>query len=151
MDLTFPQLSAAPTGGTRIASAIASILLALATLPAHAGTPDPKAVNLRPAYGACVDKSGGQMEAMTACMDAEFAYQDKRLNRVYKRVMATLAEPAKTQLRTEERQWITQKDSSCNSGTDPGQFDEINAYDCKIIATADRAAALEKRTTANKP
>ena len=126
-------------------------LFGMAVLSAQAGTPDPKAVNLRPTYGACVAKSSGQMEAMTACMDTEFAYQDKRLNQIYKRLMSSLTEPAKTRLRTEEREWITHKDASCQGSADPGQFDEINAYDCKIIATADRAAELEKRAPALKP
>lgn len=120
-------------------------------LSAHAEAVDPRASNLRPAYGQCVDRSHGEMAPMTACMDAEFDFQDKRLNRAYKELMSTMAKPAMPQLRAEERHWIAQRDLSCNSGTEPGQFDEINAYDCKIIATADRAANLEKRLHAGYP
>lgn len=124
---------------------LATLIAGATALSANAAVADPKASNLRPAYGQCVDRSHGEMEPMTVCMDDEFNFQDRRLNRVYKKLVSATAEPAKSELRAEERHWITQRDSSCNSGTEPGQFDEINAYDCKIIATADRAADFEKR------
>jgi uncharacterized protein YecT (DUF1311 family) len=47
----------------------------------------PSTAQLRESYASCVKTSGGNMAPMKTCMDDEFAYQDERLNTVYKRLM----------------------------------------------------------------
>jgi Uncharacterized protein conserved in bacteria len=100
---------------------------------------------IRPSYRHCLDATGGVTPDMKACMSAEFDFQDKRLNAVYKRLMATLSGEGKASLRTEEREWIRSKQSKCDEGTEPGQADELVAYDCLVVETANRAAELEAR------
>lgn len=100
---------------------------------------------VRPSYRHCLDGTGGVTSDMKACMTTEFDFQDERLNLLYKRLMATLDGDGKESLRAEEREWIRRKQSKCDEGTEPGQADELVAYDCLVVETAKRAGELEAR------
>lgn len=90
------------------------------------------------------------MAPMQACMDEEFAYQDKRLNAVYKRLMGAIDTGGQSKLRGEERDWLRAKRKACDPGKDPGQFQMIDSYSCEIGYTANRASELEGREKLKK-
>ncbi|WP_254063229.1 lysozyme inhibitor LprI family protein [Rhodanobacter sp. L36] len=99
----------------------------------------------RASYAACVTKAAGVTPDMKQCMGTEYAYQDKRLNRAYKALMATLGKDQQATLRDEERTWITYRDSHCALDPNGGQAAELDAYDCSVEETAKQASALEDR------
>jgi len=82
---------------------------------------------------------------MQECIDAEHEYQDGRLNKVCQAVMAKLSEENKTRLRTEQRQWITNRDERCFYDPQSGQAGRLDAAECRLEMTASRAAEIESR------
>lgn len=102
-------------------------------------------IGLRPTYQQCINATGGVNPDMKDCMSVEFAFQDKRLNTAYKKLMGALGADEKLSLRNEERSWIKHKDATCSAGDEPGQTDEVTAYDCVVTETAKRAQELEQR------
>jgi len=102
-------------------------------------------IGLRPSYQQCINATGGVNPDMKDCMSVEFAFQDKRLNTAYKKLMGALGADEKLSLRNEERSWIKHKDATCSVGDEPGQTDEVTAYDCVVTETAKRAQELEQR------
>lgn len=102
-------------------------------------------LQLRPSYQKCIDASMAATPALLDCSSDEFAYQDKRLNENYKKLMATLAGDARTKLRDEERAWLAEKQKRCSSGDEPGQGDLVVSATCEVTETAKRANELAKR------
>ncbi|MEZ2417459.1 lysozyme inhibitor LprI family protein [Luteibacter sp. RCC_6_2] len=102
-------------------------------------------LKLRASYQHCLDASGGATPGMQDCIDAEFAYQDKRLNAVYKRLMSTASASERIVLRNEERGWIVAKEKRCAVPESPGQGDIIDSASCVVTETAKRATELESR------
>lgn len=82
---------------------------------------------------------------MLDCARDEYAYQDKRLNDIYKRLMSSLSDDRKSALRTEARKWVTHKTSQCKAPLDSGTLSMVTSPDCTVQETARRAAILEKR------
>lgn len=99
----------------------------------------------RASYAACLTEAAGVTPDMKQCMGTEYAYQDKRLNKAYKALMATLDKDQQVKLRNDERTWIAYRDSHCALDPDGGQAAELDAYDCSVEETARQAAALEDR------
>lgn len=101
---------------------------------------------LRDTYYECAASTNGITWDIQACMDAEFDYQDARLNAAYRNLMAKLSEPDKRALRSEERKWISARDSVCSwDAQTEGQAQRIEANVCALKGTAQRAATLEQR------
>ncbi len=99
-------------------------------------------VKIRPTFTQCLKDAGGSTPPTKDCMDDEYSYQDKRLNRTYKQLMASLGKESGQKLRDEERRWIRWRDGRCNK-----QEAELAGYGCEIEMTADRATQLEHRLT----
>lgn len=100
---------------------------------------------LRDSYYECAESNDGATWDMQACVEAEFEYQDARLNTAYRNVMTKLADPQKAGLKNEERKWISDRDSTCSwDAQAEGQAQRIEANICALKMTAERAAALEK-------
>ncbi|HEY0198834.1 MAG TPA: lysozyme inhibitor LprI family protein [Rhodanobacter sp.] len=99
----------------------------------------------RASYAACLAEAAGVTPDMKQCMGTEYAYQDKRLNKAYKALMATLDKGQQAKLRSNEHTWITYRDSHCALDPNGGQAAELDAYDCSVGETAKQANALEKR------
>lgn len=116
---------------------------ATAARPSEGGKPDGSGI--RPSYKACLDKSGGVTVAMRNCADAEYKYQDDRLNRVYRTLHANLNKAAAVQLRNEQRLWIGQRDGECKVDQNGGTAELIVSDDCAVQAAAKRAMELESR------
>lgn len=99
----------------------------------------------RPHYQRCLDASGGVTPAMQDCIDTEYAYQDRRLNQVYRRLIASLPKAEAARLRERQRAWIGQRDRDCDPGAAPGQGQLLGADGCRVRKTAERAAQLHRQ------
>lgn len=101
--------------------------------------------NTRPEYQACVDGTGGETAALQACGDEELAWQDARLNRLYKLVMSKLPEADRTKLRSAQRVWLKQTDQTCAwDASTQGQGQMLDAQSCRLNRTTNRADELQK-------
>ena len=89
------------------------------------------------------------MPDMQECIGTEYDYQDKRLNQVYKALIARLSKTEQIKLRAEERKWIAHRDAYCALPPDAGQGQRLESNGCTMEQTAKRAATLEARTTGN--
>jgi uncharacterized protein YecT (DUF1311 family) len=91
---------------------------------------------------ACLDKSGGVIAAVQACVADEFERQDKRLNTAYKVLLGAVSEKRKTELRDVQRKWIAFLDANCSFYDDPegGTADRLAANECRVTHTALRAS-----------
>ncbi|WP_206410867.1 lysozyme inhibitor LprI family protein [Lysobacter enzymogenes] len=126
-----------------LACVCASACTADARTPAQAQAEAAHAAALRPRYQRCLDASGGVTPAMQDCIDAEYAYQDRRLNQVYRRLIASLPKAGAARLRERQRAWIARRDRDCDPGAAPGQGQLLGADGCRVRKTAERAAQLQ--------
>ncbi|MDQ0571708.1 uncharacterized protein YecT (DUF1311 family) [Variovorax paradoxus] len=85
--------------------------------------------------------------AMQSCMKVEHAYQDKRLNAAYKKLLALLDKDKRGKLRADERIWLAYRKSHCAPDPDAGQADALSSFDCSTLETAKQAATLENRSS----
>lgn len=101
--------------------------------------------NLSKPFTTCMDKSGGVTQAMVECIAAETQWQDARLNKAYKTLMAHLTAERKKQLQAAQRAWLTFRDTNCGFYFDPdgGSLARVSANDCVMTMTANRASELE--------
>ncbi|MGF6494972.1 uncharacterized protein YecT (DUF1311 family) [Luteibacter sp. 621] len=102
-------------------------------------------LKLRPGYQDCLDKAAGVVPAMIRCNDAEYSYQDKRLNAAYKKLVKKAGADARKALVDEERGWIASKERDCAIPSGAGQGDILDATGCSVTYTARRATVLERR------
>lgn len=99
---------------------------------------------LRDSYYDCAASNDGSTWTMQACVAAEFDYQDARLNAAYRNVMAKLSGHKRSELKSEEKQWISERDSVCSwDARVEGQAQRIEANICALKRTAERATQLE--------
>lgn len=70
------------------------------------------ASHYRPAYRDCMDASLANVDAMGACITAEWHYQDQRLNKAYRQLSADITQAARERLRLAERDWINYRDAN---------------------------------------
>ncbi|PKV13571.1 lysozyme inhibitor LprI family protein [Xanthomonas prunicola] len=104
---------------------------------------------LRDSHASCIKLSGGATPDLLDCDSDEYDYQNSRLNRVYRSVIAGLDAAKKQELLSEERAWIGKRDRLCNLNGQlgGGQAEDIEESSCRLNATARRADELEKRQT----
>jgi uncharacterized protein YecT (DUF1311 family) len=96
-------------------------------------------------YAACMDKSAGVTPAMEDCIGEEFELQDRRLNRSYKALMASIPEKRRADLRDAQRKWVAFRDANCGFYYDPegGSAARLASKECVVTLTAHRAHELE--------
>lgn len=116
--------------------------LAIVCIPHAASAREP---GLTKQYTACTDKTSDTTVGMIDCITAETKRQDAQLNKAYKALMADLSPSRKTQLQEAQRAWIKYRDANCSFYYDPdgGTLSRVNASDCVMSATAERARELE--------
>ncbi|WP_431636425.1 lysozyme inhibitor LprI family protein [Dyella sp. KULCS107] len=100
---------------------------------------------VRPAYDACMEQSQGTAPAQQDCADAELTYQDDRLNRAYKALLADLDDLDKRAAIQAQRVWLTFRGKDCGAragrfGSNAGPATESA---CLMESTAYRAQQLE--------
>ena len=95
-------------------------------------------------YQHCLDHSGGVTSDMRACNGQELAYQDRLLNRNYKKAIRVLNREKKKELKTVQRLWIEYRDAKCGFeyGLTGGTMDLANGDGCLVDMTAERAEEL---------
>ncbi len=102
----------------------------------------------------CIDHAGGVTAGTRACVAAEHARWDARLNAAYRTLLASGAHGArvKSRLRESQRRWIAFRDASCEAEGDlaasGGTLAAVLRSDCVLRRTAQRAAELEAATRA---
>lgn len=102
---------------------------------------------VRPAYKACVDGTKGRIADQGDCADDEFTYQDARLNKAYKALMAQLAtdKQAATDAQAAQRAWLAFMPKDCAARAPRFGSDAAPATEsiCRMETTAQRAQQLE--------
>jgi uncharacterized protein YecT (DUF1311 family) len=73
------------------------------------------------------------------CSDREYELQDSRLNALWKDVMGRLSPQRKADLRADQRNWITARDTKC-----VGADDDNDRTDCKTFETIKRIQYLRR-------
>jgi uncharacterized protein YecT (DUF1311 family) len=104
-----------------------------------------RAIGIRSSLDACIKGTGGTTPGIRDCLSGEHDFQDHRLNHIYKKLTGSLSEAERKHLREEERRWITFRDTFCASSPEPGQAQDLEADECLVDQTADRASELESR------
>lgn len=100
---------------------------------------------LRDSYYRCASSSDGSTWDMQACVEAEFEYQDARLNSAYRSLRSRLPRDAQERLRDDERRWVSEKDAACKWDAEAeGQAQRVEANICSLKMTAKRAGQLEQ-------
>jgi uncharacterized protein YecT (DUF1311 family) len=93
----------------------------------------------------CMDKSGGVTSNMVTCIVAENKKQNHRLNKAYKKALATLTIDNKTHLTNVQKTWLKYRDENCNfyANLTGGTMDIVNSNECIMSTNANRAMELE--------
>lgn len=107
---------------------------------------------VRMSYDACIAQTQGFVPKQQDCAEAELAYQDSRLNRAYKALLADLDELDKRAAVDAERAWLAFRDKDCGAragryGSNAGPATESI---CLMETTAYRAQQLEDWHTSVK-
>lgn len=100
---------------------------------------------VRNSYDACIAQTQGIVPKQQDCAEAELTYQDSRLNRAYKTLLAQLDELDKRAAVDAERAWLGFRDKDCAAragryGSNAGPTTESV---CLMETTAYRAQQLE--------
>ena len=89
----------------------------------------------------CMQKDSS-IAGMVGCINAEFAVQDKILNENYKKVMGALTEENRKILKDVQRKWVAYKEAKCAFYPRQGTIHRLDAADCYLQMTKERAAEL---------
>lgn len=105
---------------------------------------EPEGGAYTPAYGQCMDASGGVTAAMLDCMAAEMQVQDARLNRGYLQLQKASAPARQEQLKKVQRAWVSFRDLNCDFYAEPdgGSMVTVSVNGCLLEMTAMRADEL---------
>ncbi|MCL1960988.1 MAG: lysozyme inhibitor LprI family protein [Desulfovibrionaceae bacterium] len=103
-----------------------------------------EAIGLRPTYAGCVDHRDGEAPAAALeCTTEEYKYQEERLDKVYKNLMASLDKARQKQLEREEGAWLRVRKAYCNARPGANRAAVLKSRNCNVYETAKRAAELE--------
>ena len=111
------------------------------------------------ADGAPRCKRDGNTQEMKVCAMNDYKVADRRLNKVYKALMAATPEARKTSLRDEQRAWLNMRDPTCmrqTEGEKGGTIWPLEFVSCQQEKTQARTQQLEVqldslRTAAGQP
>ena len=100
---------------------------------------------VRPTYDACIKETQGHVPDQGDCADAEFKYQDDRLNRAYKTLINGLSGVDKRSAVDAQRAWLAFFSKDCAARADRFGSDDAPATEaiCRMESTAMRAQQLE--------
>lgn len=98
---------------------------------------------IRASYKACIGAAAGVTVKMLDCMGDELDYQDLRLNKAYRLLLAQSGDHRTQQLRAEERKWISLRDARCRPDPESGTAADISSKSCYVEETARQASTLE--------
>ena len=99
---------------------------------------------LRSSFEECVKASGGVVPEMQACIESEFEYQEKRMNRAYEHLQKASTASVKAELEFKQKKWLKDSDAKCGWDADEeGQGQRLEANDCFLEMMSVRANELE--------
>ncbi|OZI19860.1 hypothetical protein CAL26_20065 [Bordetella genomosp. 9] len=109
----------------------------------------PRYYGIRPGYDACIKATQGQVPAQGDCADAEYTYQDARLNKAYKALTAAVTsvegKDARQEIQAAQRAWLAFYEKDC--AVRAYRFGSTSAPStlstCRMERTAIRAQELE--------
>jgi uncharacterized protein YecT (DUF1311 family) len=87
----------------------------------------------------------GTNPEMNVCAVRDYEAADKKLNLEYKRVMAKLPKAKRALLRSEQQEWLKQRDPKCKDFAKPsegGSIWTVQYYGCRKDATEQRAKEI---------
>ncbi|WP_158883730.1 lysozyme inhibitor LprI family protein [Rhodanobacter sp. L36] len=93
----------------------------------------------------CIEKTGSDAVALGACLSAEKATQDDRLNSTYKALLAKLDDKAKDKLIAAERTWLKLQDENIefeNSLYGDEDIADLAVTQRELFSICDRANKL---------
>jgi uncharacterized protein YecT (DUF1311 family) len=121
------------------------LLSSLLSLPALAADPDP----LDAALDACLAKpEGASTPGMIDCTGEAIRAWDKRLNKVYREVMAGLDTKSRELVRTSQRRWVAFRAAEHEAMEGPWRQDKgtiirVLTADAELSAIKERVQALQ--------
>lgn len=99
-----------------------------------------KKIGIQSAFDECIQFAGAVDPMTRECLDKEYAFQEKRLDRVYAKLISMTKYSGAKELSEEQDRWLTWRRNTCKD------YDiELAAYECEVTMMADRAAQLESR------
>ncbi|HWF78881.1 MAG TPA: lysozyme inhibitor LprI family protein [Caulobacteraceae bacterium] len=116
----------------------------MAATAAHADPPSVERYYSQ-TYNDCMNEAAGSTLPMRQCMGDEHDAWDKQLNQVYQALMTRRAEPAKVQLRDDERAWLKRTKSQCDHAGDDeagGTLQGVEIDQCYLDETIRRTLYL---------
>lgn len=95
----------------------------------------------------CLRASGGTTANILKCDTDEQKYQDRRLNAVYQRLLATQSEGKQEHTRQIERAWLKNREDTCSTQQQQtgGTMDSINSNSCFLEQTKMQADTLQNQ------
>ena len=121
------------------------LLLSLLSFPALAADPDP----LDTALDACLAKpEASSTPGMVDCTDEAIQAWDKRLNEVYKRVMADLDSKSRELVRASQRRWVAFREAEHEAMGGPWRQDRgtiirVLTVNADLLAIKERVQELQ--------
>lgn len=101
-------------------------------------------VNYSKQYDYCTDNSDGITSVMLNCDSDEMEKQKKLLNANYKKVIATLNQEKRLELKRSQQLWLKYRDAKCGFfyGLTGGTVDLLNGSGCFLEMISTRAYEL---------
>lgn len=102
---------------------------------------------LRKSYYDCAQSTDGATWAIQDCIEAEFIYQDTKLNSAYRWLMDHLPRDKRPGLEAAQEKWVADQDKKCKwDAATEGQAQRLEANQCSLENTAKRANELDSMT-----
>ncbi|WP_157793070.1 lysozyme inhibitor LprI family protein [Bordetella genomosp. 8] len=153
--LASPPLAAATAGGAQDHQTKSdddgNVINGVAIMPGveRLSYVSPRYYGIRPSYDACIKATQGQVGLQGDCADAEYTYQDARLNKDYKALVSTITsvagKEAIQQIQAAQRAWLAFYEKDCAVRAD--RFGSTSGPStlsaCRMERTAIRAQELE--------
>lgn len=100
---------------------------------------------IRPTYDTCIKQTQGQVADQGDCASKEFTYQDGRLNKAYKALVAELSGADKQAATDAQRAWLIFFSKDCSARAARFGSNDAPATEsiCRMESTALRAQQLE--------
>lgn len=92
-------------------------------------------------FKTCMKDSNGVTLDTAVCFDNEHQAWDKRLNKVYKNLLAN--ERNLAAWKDAQRKWIAFRDAQCKVVQSPGSASVVDASNCMLNMTIERTLQLE--------
>jgi uncharacterized protein YecT (DUF1311 family) len=104
-------------------------------------------VAVSPTYVSCFKAADGNDLSMAACITAETASWDRRLNAAYSKLRAQLSKTDFAALQAFQRLWVGERDAACRDDGQNGTPGRVDADSCVLRVTALRVVDLEMRVS----